>query len=120
VRACACMCCACELYVRSSVRIQVNEKFASIFGYTAEKMLEQQIGQFCTGNLTEVLRVYTLVRMHYIRAVDASCWILRIFPPIGKYFARSPGLGARKVYKASERVSGMDRFKPQTCLCVWK
>jgi len=43
--------------------MQVNEKFASIFGYTAEKMLEQKIGLFCTGKFTEVLRVYTLVRM---------------------------------------------------------
>ena len=59
----ASMCCVGELCLRASVHMQVNEKFASIFGYTAEKMLEQKIGQFCTGNFTEVLRFYTLVRM---------------------------------------------------------
>ena len=63
-RARACMWCAGELCVRASVHMQVNEKFASIFGYTAAKMLEQKIGQFCTGKFTEVLRFYTLVRMH--------------------------------------------------------
>jgi len=65
MRACvhSAMCCAGILRVRASVHMQVNEKFASIFGYTAEKMLEQKIGLFCTGKFTEVLRVYTLVRM---------------------------------------------------------
>ena len=45
----------CVLCLRASGHVQVNERFATIFGYSAERLLEKKVGKFGTGRYTEVL-----------------------------------------------------------------